>query len=161
MLVCCMMYTASAQKLSPTFLGVAGKAQTSGGKNLSWSIGELIVTTGSGNSYYLTQGFQQPDWMVMGLAEFNPNVDFSVFPNPTVGLVNVYIRGLSDFRKYQLSVYDIMGRLQEVKSEKEGNSNETTILLDLTNLNPGQYFIRIIPENSGKQFIEFKIVKVD
>ena len=77
MLMCCMMYIASAQKLAPTYLGVAGNAKTAGGKNLSWSIGELIVTTGSENSFYLTQGFQQPDWMVMGLTEFNPDVDFT------------------------------------------------------------------------------------
>lgn len=50
-----------AQTLSPKVFPTQGKSSTSGGVNLSYTIGETIIPTQSSGGVTLTQGFQQPE----------------------------------------------------------------------------------------------------
>ncbi len=66
------------------------------------------------------------------------DMDINVYPNPTNGLLN--IKG-SKFELEMLTVYSIIGN--EVTSFVEVTSrNETNIVLDLSNLKNGIYFIK-------------------
>jgi len=163
MLICCLMISAGAQKLAPTLFAVAGDEQkTPGGKSLSYSIGELIVPTAINGSFALTMGFQQPpEWLFSGIYDMDPYNGYSVYPNPTAGHLNVQINKLIDFESYHIYIYDLMGRLQNVPFNFEGNAGGTKILLDLSGMNPGQYFIRIISDDKDYKNIEFKIIKID
>jgi hypothetical protein len=54
-----------AQTLSPTVLATSGGYSTGGGYSLSYTVGETIVTTLQAGSHLLTQGFQQPEPIVV------------------------------------------------------------------------------------------------
>ncbi|MFC1731208.1 T9SS type A sorting domain-containing protein [candidate division KSB1 bacterium] len=163
LLMCCLMLSAGAQKLAPTLIAVAGmEHKTPGGKSLSYSIGELITSTTINTPFALTMGFQQPQWLMSAeIYDIDPYNGYSVFPNPTSGLLHVQFNKLIDFADYKVYIYDLMGRLQEVPLDFEGNAGGTKILLNLTNISPGQYFIRIITDDKDYNSIEFKIIKID
>lgn len=70
------------------------------------------------------------------------SIAFSVFPNPSKGIVNIQFNNLvSDF---SVEVYDVMGR--EVNFTKINDTNNKSIVLD--NVEKGVYYINIESENS-------------
>jgi hypothetical protein len=72
-------------------------------------------------------------------AEYIDN-QVSVFPNPSNGNFSITVDN-----DYEMSVYDITGRIIESKSVLEGNSS-----IDLSNQNGGVYFIRLKNDNQTK-----------
>jgi Secretion system C-terminal sorting domain/Pregnancy-associated plasma protein-A len=70
------------------------------------------------------------------------SIAFSVFPNPSKGIVNIQFSNLvSDF---SVEVYDMMGR--EVNFTKINDANNKSIVLD--NVAKGVYYVNIESENS-------------
>lgn len=81
------------------------------------------------------------DNIISGLPVSEANFQFTIFPNPAKSEVSVQ---LSKQCKYgMISIYDLSGQL--IKNDKILNSKFTT--LDIENLNPGIYFIKIMDEN--------------
>ena len=72
--------------------------------------------------------------------------DLSIFPNPTSSFLTIQSNNLIS----PISIYDITGKLV---LQNKGNSNE--IILDISNLNSGLYFIKSNSQNSSirKRFI--------
>ena len=72
--------------------------------------------------------------------------DLSIFPNPTSSFLSIQSNNLIS----PISIYDITGKLV---LQNRGNSNE--IILDISNLNSGLYFIKSSSQNSSirKRFI--------
>jgi len=72
--------------------------------------------------------------------------DLSIFPNPTSSFLTIRSNKLIS----PISIYDITGKLV---LQNKGNSNE--IILDISNLNSGLYFIKSNSQNSSirKRFI--------
>ena len=72
--------------------------------------------------------------------------DLSIFPNPTSSFLTIKSNKLIS----PISIYDITGKLV---LQNKGNSNE--IILDISNLNSGLYFIKSNSQNSSirKRFI--------
>ena len=83
-----------AQTLSPEVISTAGDFfEVSGVGSLSWTLGEPVVETFTGQSadVILTQGFQQPEDFGVGITEvFNTgNMSFSLYPNPAINNVRI------------------------------------------------------------------------
>ena len=72
--------------------------------------------------------------------------DLSIFPNPTSSFLTIQSNNLIS----PISIYDITGKLV---LQNWGNSNE--IIVDISNLNSGLYFIKSSSQNSSirKRFI--------
>ena len=72
--------------------------------------------------------------------------DLIIFPNPTSSFITIQSNNLIS----PISIYDITGKLV---LQNNGNSNE--IILDISNLNSGLYFIKSSSQNSSirKRFI--------
>jgi hypothetical protein len=72
--------------------------------------------------------------------------DLSIFPNPTSSFLTIQSNNLIS----PISIYDITGKLV---LQNKGNSNE--IILEISNLNSGLYFIKSNSQNSSlrKRFI--------
>ncbi|MCB0409364.1 MAG: T9SS type A sorting domain-containing protein [Flavobacteriales bacterium] len=77
-------------------------------------------------------------------------LDFSIFPNPTSGLISIQVTGLT---KYSINIFDSFGRLVKNKHNQNGNQHS----IDLSHLSKGIYLIRIKDENGNNQIR--KIIK--
>jgi hypothetical protein len=77
----------------------------------------------------------------------------SVYPNPSNGEVHVV---LNDLHKAELTVFDIMGRLQYTYSFN--GLNHTTFERYLNTLSNGVYFINAVSE-SGSETLKLVITK--
>jgi hypothetical protein len=85
-----------AQELVSSAGGMYSDAQL----NVSWTIGESVIETFTGENYVLTQGFQQPGLALVGIENLDEQfADVKVYPNPTSDYVrldlNVDIKNLS------------------------------------------------------------------
>ena len=78
---------------------------------LSTTIGELAaVTTLTGGSNFLTQGFQQPWDFNVSVPEIHDNgLAFDVYPNPSSGMIILAMNTYQD-SKVNVKVYDVLGK---------------------------------------------------
>jgi photosystem II stability/assembly factor-like uncharacterized protein len=74
----------------------------------------------------------------------NAKVFLNIYPNPNQGIFNLE----TNVDNYNLNIYNMLGELVY----DESNINSTKKLFDLSNLNNGVYFVKIVSEN--KSFIQ-------
>jgi hypothetical protein len=86
----------------------------------------------------------------LGVKDFNNTSEFSVYPNPTSGLMKLSssINTVSN-----VAVYDLLGKV--VLTNNYSNLNEVSV--DLSSLKTGVYFMKATSDNGGVQTI--KVVK--
>lgn len=130
-----------------------GDASGSGG-SASYSVGQVVYTTNTGTNGSVAQGVQQPYEIsvVTGFEEAKGiNLSVTAYPNPTTDYLTLSI---SEFEISNLSyqLYDMTGKLLQ---NKKLTGTETQI--DMRNLVPTTYFVRVIAEH--KSVKEFKIIK--
>jgi len=89
------------------------------------------------------------DWTAVGVNEL-PNADTIIYPNPTTNTINLNIEPKYFNGKWQLS--DLTGQIL-LKGEI---SNTPNFQLDISNLTPATYFLRI---SNGREFKVEKVVK--
>ena len=134
-----------AQEAIPASGGSGGSA--------SYSIGQTVYTTITGNNGTVVQGVQQPYEIsvVNGLEELNINLNVSTYPNPTNDFL---ILKIENYDKENLSyqLFDINGKLFE---NKKITNTETSITMN--NLIPSTYYLKVIEGN--KKLKTFKIIK--
>jgi len=100
---------ALAQSLSPTVVASAGNHAVAGNVQLSYTVGEVVVTTATGGSSILTQGFHQPVDVSVGITEGNFEGRISVFPNPASR--EVFVEAESEYQNIQGTLTDMQGRV--------------------------------------------------
>ncbi len=83
----------------------------------------------------------------------NPEKTFSIFPNPSEGIFNILINGVSG--KIQIKVFDVHGN-DKYFFEIEGAKNMITEKLDITEIPAGIYFISF----NGKDFCQVKKIVI-
>ncbi|MDG1735287.1 MAG: hypothetical protein P8H94_05510 [Crocinitomicaceae bacterium] len=69
----------SAQKVVST----QGDSYSNTSANINFTIGEVVINTGTNGTNELTQGFHQTNWDFVGMEDHSPSFEASVFPNPT------------------------------------------------------------------------------
>jgi hypothetical protein len=70
--------------------------------------------------------------------------NIGIYPNPTKGIFNV---SMGTVTPKTILVYDLIGKIVCTKTEFQ--SNQSTILLDLSNASNGIYFMKIVSENKS------------
>ena len=74
---------------------------------IDYSVGENAISTISGPSNSITQGFLQPQLVIAtGIIEVNQNNEISIFPNPTSDFVNI-----KSSEPITWTIYDEAGRV--------------------------------------------------
>lgn len=138
-----------------------GYGESSKGQSLSYSMGEIMVSTVSNFNQTLTQGFQQSSFeAVVGIIEIE-DIEFDVqaYPNPTTDFLNIKIstsKGNVNASEYQVLFYDLTGKAIVL----EQNYLENDIIrLDLNNLPTGAYIARIVGNENKQVISNFKITK--
>lgn len=129
-----------------------GNANGSNG-NISYSVGQVVYTTNTGTTGSVAQGVQQPYEIqtVLGVDNFNINLQMMVYPNPTVNLLSLEVKDYDTTAMfYQL--FDLNGRL--ILDNKIA-TNTTTISLE--QYPSAVYLLKVIDNN--KEVKTFKIIK--
>lgn len=101
-----------AQEINSTVLSSAGKAITSADITLSYTVGESIATVKTNSNGTLIQGFEQPklDTISVSVAENNLSYPIKIYPNPTIGPVNIEIETTQNI-DWVVSIYNIQSKL--------------------------------------------------
>ncbi len=69
--------------------------------------------------------------------------DFTVYPNPTYGELNINLREYSD-RNAQLEIYSLEGKMPKIIRIEEAQATTETVLLN--EYPSGMYFVKLKPE---------------
>ncbi len=135
-------------------LSIAGGEATGAGGTMSYTIGQVAYTLNTNASGTVTQGVQQPFeiFVVTGLEEaIGINLAFSVYPNPTAGLLKLKIENYAlENLSYQL--YDVIGGLLQ-----NGDIMDKETVIPTGELAPAAYYLRI--SDNQKELRTFKIIK--
>ena len=117
--------------------------------NIDFTIGEVIIDTGSDGNNYITQGFHQSSWNFTGLEDYAPNYEVSIFPNPTSEILNIKT---SVFENVTYTLYDAQGKLiiQNILS-----TEQTPI--QVGQLTTGKY--SLILSSKNQKLKTFKLIK--
>lgn len=137
-----------------TTLSVTGGEATGSGGKVSYTVGQVLYTTYTGNDGFIVLGVQQPyEISVVTSIEEIINFDISIvaYPNPTSHLLKLRIETKqSDTFFYRF--FDLNGRL--LLSEKVRDF-ETTI--DVGNMPSAIYILKIYSDY--KEIKSFRIIK--
>jgi hypothetical protein len=133
-------------QLTPEILSPAGNYYNNGTINISWTIGEIAVSTLAGDNLILTQGFQQPI-VAIGTSINKENFDrlIKVYPNPVQNHLNVFFP-FDNLGNLTICVSDITGRrlmLNKIHTIKTG----TILNIDFSQYKPGIYLLMIYSED--------------
>ena len=140
---------ASAQQTANT----SGKIVSQNNTSVSYSIGEVYYNITSNANSVITQGIQQPYeiYLISGIGNEKDVMLITAFPNPTSTVLKLLIQDIKlDGLNYKL--YDLLGK--EILS---GDIQKNQTELDLNNLMPAVYFIKVFRYNSNLKY--FKIIK--
>ena len=126
-----------------------GDSYSSASANIDFTIGEVIIDTGTDGNNDLTQGFHQTNWNFVGLEDFAPNYEAIIFPNPTEDVLNIKT---STFENVIYTLYDAQGKLvmQNILS-----GEQTPI--QVSQLAPGSYSLTL--NNETQNLKTFKLIK--
>ena len=88
-----------------------GNASGSNG-NLSYTIGQVAYTTSIGSNGSVAQGLQQAFEIqtVLGIDNFNINLQLAVYPNPTTNWLQLEVKN-TDFLNLSYQLFDLNGRV--------------------------------------------------
>ncbi|MDD7915886.1 T9SS type A sorting domain-containing protein [Polaribacter ponticola] len=125
----------------------------SGSGSVSYSVGQLFVSTVSSNSGSVTNGVQQsfelftlvnPELKTLTLKAIT-------FPNPTKDNIMLSLTD-NDLKELSYKVYDINGRLV-----RKGKVNKENTPISMNNLSRGVYLLKV--NQNKKRLKVFKIIK--
>lgn len=144
-IVVCAANTSAAQSISRQVLANGGTTAISGSLMLCWTLGQPgPVELASSPSYIITQGFQQGDEPLVGIAQQIPGeVLIKVFPNPSNAIFHI-AGNLPGTRELFCNIYDSRGRAIDFETritvEADGHFNAQ---IDLSGFATGVYLLRL------------------
>ena len=137
--------SATAQEVVAT----QGDSYSNGTANIDFTIGEVVINTGTDGTNDITQGFHQTNWNFLGVEDHAPSYEATIFPNPTSEVLNIRT---STFENVTYTLYDAQGKM--VMQDKL-LANQTPI--QVSQLAPGAYSLIL---NSETQNLKtFKLIK--
>lgn len=149
-LVSGISFTALCQSMNQNVISTSGNHFENGNAQLSFTIGEPIITTESNSTHSLTQGFHQTNWSFVGLEDHDTSNEITVFPNPLTDEINIKT---DDFGGLSYNLYDANGKLIF-----EGKLEDSVTQVNTKNLNPASYSLVIQREGQMNLKI-FKLIK--
>ncbi len=144
----CLLSSISLQaqiEITPSVISSSGGYGEKENFSISWTLGELAITTLQGENLVLTQGFQQPSEIGVGLKKYEIDWNISVYPNPVHNELNILfdLRGSKDFL---LELQDVTGRLLIQEYHQNVNPGDL-VILNTSDFASGVYFLRILTTN--------------
>lgn len=135
-----------AQSITPDVVASSGGHFTTGGAQLSWTLGEPLTDTYTTSGNFLTQGFHQADLLITALEEENPLLaTMVVYPNPTADQLTLHVEANTEVLLAEL--FDMNGKL--LTRERIGKGDQTR-QFDLSILPASGYVLRVAAEADGR-----------
>ncbi len=146
------------QSLSPTVVASAGDYFDNGTVSISFTVGEVAVTTLEAGDVILTQGFQQPFELDVTAVD-DQEISWSVktYPNPVKENLHVKFT-LEKPDDFTVVVMDLTGKKVFIKKYTQVRSGEVKDI-DFQNFAPGIYLISLTSEDKSVRKI-YKVQKV-
>lgn len=140
--------TISAQEVVST----QGDSYSNANGSIDFTVGEAIINTGTDGSNDLTQGFHQTNWNFLGVEDFAPDYEASIFPNPTSDVLNIKT---SSFENVTYTLYDAQGKLvlQSILAAE-------VTPIQVSHLAPGAYSLQLTFEEGKKSASKSKTFKL-
>jgi hypothetical protein len=142
-------FLATGSVLAQEVVSTQGDSYSNASGSIDFTLGEVIIDTGTDGSNDITQGFHQTNWNFVGVEDFAPNYEAIIFPNPTSEVLNIRT---SSFENVTYTLYDAQGKLvmQDILS-----AEQTPI--QVSQLAPGSYSLTL--NNETQNLKTFKLVK--
>lgn len=106
-LLLCSLCTAAGLNAQEV-ISTQGESYSTANGNIDFTIGEVIISTGTNGTNTLTQGFHQTNWNFVGLEDHSPGYQVSIFPNPSSDVLNIQAEM---FENVTYRLYDAQGKL--------------------------------------------------
>ena len=137
---------ATAQEVVST----QGDSYSNASGSVAFTIGEVVINTGTDGTNDITQGFHQTNWNFVGLEDHAPSYEATIFPNPTEDVLNIRT---SMYENVTYTLYDAKGKLvmQDILS-----AEQTPI--QVSQLAPGSYSLTL--NNQTQNLKTFKLIKL-
>lgn len=136
------IYAHAQLTVEPNVVASGGQYYETDNMTVSWTIGELAVTTLTGSNLILTQGFQQPVGIGTGIVKNEFEGTIFVYPNPTQN--ELFIRfDIERSGNYILELQDVTGRIMSQTQRKPINPGDI-IQLNTSTFSPGIYLLKVI-----------------
>jgi hypothetical protein len=143
-----------AQSITPDVIASAGNHFENGGVQLSWTLGEIAVSTYENGGNILTEGFHQPELLITKIEEVSElDMTVNIFPNPTADFINIEFTGNETDMLVEL--FDMNGK--EV-SRIDVRANQPEVGVNVSEFAIGGYLLRLTEEN-GKYVSAHQIQK--
>lgn len=142
-------FLATGSVLAQEVVSTQGDSYSNASANIDFTLGEVIIDTGTDGSNDITQGFHQTNWNFVGVEDHSPSYQATIFPNPTSEVLNIRT---SLFENVTYALYDAQGKLvmQDVLSEEQTP-------IQVSQLAPGSYSITL--NNETQNLKTFKLIK--
>jgi len=124
-------------------------SNTSG--SIDFTVGEVVINTGTDGSNSITQGFHQSNWSLVGVVDHDLSYEAIIFPNPTEDILNIRTHA---FENVMYSLYDAQGKLI---IQNKLSAEQT--LIQVSHLAAGSY--SLILNNKIQKLKTFKLVKIN
>lgn len=127
-----------------------GNSYSNSSGSIDFTIGEVMINTGTDENTSITQGFHQTYGDFIGVDNHNSPYEIMIFPNPTKETLNVK----SDtYEHVDYTLYDTFG-----KRIRHGKLTGEYTPIDVYDLAKGNYYLRL---DNGFQHVEtFKFIKI-
>jgi hypothetical protein len=135
----------SAQEVVST----QGDTYSNASGSIAFTIGEVVINTGTNGTNDLTQGFHQTNWNFLGVEDHAPSYEAIIFPNPTEDVLNIRT---SAFENVTYTLYDAQGKLI---MQNTLSAEQTPI--QVSQLAPGSYSLTL--NNQTQNLKTFKLIK--
>jgi hypothetical protein len=145
------------QILERWVMGFAGNSDTIESCLIEWTAGEPVAGTILDADCIVSQGFHQSYFQVLEIPETTNSLQgIRVYPNPTVDLLNVDMKGIENLSEVEITLQNMDGKLLLQKS-LEGKE---IFRLHLQSYEEGMMILRVTDPGSGA-VTSFKIIKVN
>jgi hypothetical protein len=136
-------------QLERSVIGAAGTDAQSGNLQLSYTVGEPVVSTETGGTLILTQGFHQPTDVIIGIDEPDYGISIQAYPNPTEGTVILDLK-TEQPHDFHVEVFDATGKRVLIEDDFSTTSKQKHTV-NMSSFASGNYYIRLSTENSDFQ----------
>jgi hypothetical protein len=151
--ICLSTGILQSQTLSPTVVSSAGGYYTSASGSISFTVAEMTMVqtfTTAGN--ILTQGFQQPEDLNVGIEETTPiDGNIVLYPNPTNGAFSMQFNA-DESAERVISVYNSIGQIVLQKTIQQ-IAGVNKVDFDLSSFSQGMYMLEIQVKNTNGDLV--------
>lgn len=135
------LLVAQSVQLSPTVIASAGNYSEAAEISLSWTLGEVAVTTLSNGSLVLTQGFQQSFLEDVGFSMDPIQWQIIAYPNPVNDELRIQF-DVTEPTDFLVEIQDVSGRLLSQEEYSQVFPGDI-IPVEMASYKQGVYFFRI------------------